>query len=182
VSAKYLLPCHCGLHIVIEPRQAGETVVCSCGVSLQVPTMLGMSALEPVIEESTAPPAEADWGWPHATLLIGLVMVAAAFVLVVLVYWNRPISRFDVITPEQIRETARQLPPVRTWDAWEMMKQGLDQRTDQPYADAMTRFRIWRVATAVLALAGVGLVVAGLAMGGRLALPSHEEYEEEEEL
>lgn len=42
VSSKYLLPCLCGQQIPIEPRQAGETVACRCGISLQAPTMRKM--------------------------------------------------------------------------------------------------------------------------------------------
>ena len=41
------------------------------------------------------------------------------------------------------------------------MKQGLDRRTDQKYAAAVERFRVWQVAVAIIALAGVALIAVG---------------------
>jgi len=49
---KYLLPCECGLSVEIEPGQAGQTVVCVCGVELLSPSMLQIKALPPAPEES----------------------------------------------------------------------------------------------------------------------------------
>jgi hypothetical protein len=168
VSAKYLLPCHCGQHVVVEPRQAGETVVCSCGVLIQVPTMLGMKALEPAMEETFR--ANADWGWPHRTLLVGLVLVAAAIAAVILLWSHRPVSSSEIVTPEQIQANARQLTPIQTWTIWETMKQGLDQRIDQPYVDAMTRFHIWMTVAAICLVVGAGMTIAGWAKGGRFGV------------
>ena len=42
---KYLLPCKCGESVEVEPGQAGQTVVCGCGESLLVPSMLQVKAL-----------------------------------------------------------------------------------------------------------------------------------------
>ena len=58
--AKYLLPCSCGRKMPVEPRQAGQSVDCACGESLEIPTMLAMSALEPAdsVAENPEPSAE----------------------------------------------------------------------------------------------------------------------------
>ncbi len=84
-----------------------------------------------------------------------------AFAGGVWLYVRRPVSRFDTIDPEHIRQTAKSLPPSRTWDIWETMKKGLDRRTDQKYAAAVERFRVWQVAVAIIALAGVALIAVG---------------------
>ncbi|GHT14859.1 hypothetical protein FACS1894170_12200 [Planctomycetales bacterium] len=51
---KYLLPCSCGLSVDVEPRQAGQTVVCSCGKTLQVPSLSKVKEL-PVTTENKVP-------------------------------------------------------------------------------------------------------------------------------
>jgi len=44
-SMKYLLSCSCGQSVEVEPSQAGQTVVCVCGATLLVPSMLQVKAL-----------------------------------------------------------------------------------------------------------------------------------------
>ncbi|MGL6195868.1 MAG: hypothetical protein ACRC2T_13715 [Thermoguttaceae bacterium] len=45
MAQKYLLPCTCGESVPIETTQAGQTVTCSCGLQLQVPTLLKIKKL-----------------------------------------------------------------------------------------------------------------------------------------
>lgn len=162
MTAKYLFPCPCGQQIVVQPRQAGETIACSCGTLLQIPTLLDMTGLEPVAPESAAPPTPSTaWGLRHRLLLLGIFLVVAAVVGIVWLYVERPVSRFDTIDPEHIRQTAQKLPPSQTWSIWETMKQGLDRRTDLTYEAAVLRFRVWQGVVAALALLGIALVVAG---------------------
>jgi hypothetical protein len=166
VSVQYLLPCPCGQQIVVEPRQAGEMIPCSCGAAVQVPTLLEMTGLEPAASEPVAQRAPPAWGLKQQLRLVGSIVVLAGCVGAVWLYIERPISRFDMITPEQIQETARNLTPSRSWETWEMMKQGLDRRTDQRYEAAVDRFRLWRLVVGGTALIGVALIVAG-AVGAR---------------
>lgn len=162
MAAKYLLPCPCGQQIVVQPRQAGETITCSCGASLQVPTLLDMTGLDLAPPESAAPtPPSVAWGLRHRLLFLGMFLVVAAVVGVVWLYVERPRSRFDTIDPEHIRATAQKLPPSQAWGIWESMKQGLDRRTDQVYEAAVLRFRVWQCVVGVLALLGIALVLAG---------------------
>jgi hypothetical protein len=42
---KHLLPCTCGQTVEVEPSQAGQTVACTCGKSLLVPSMLRVKSL-----------------------------------------------------------------------------------------------------------------------------------------
>lgn len=166
MSAKYLLPCVCGQQIVVEPRQAGENITCSCGATVQAPTLMDMKRLEPAPVEVAPKTPAAAWGLRHRLLFLGYFLVAAAIVGVVWLYVERPRSRFDTIDPEHIRETAQKLVPSQAWSIWESMKQGLDRRTDQAYEAAVQRFRIWQGVVAVLALVGVALVITGM-MGAK---------------
>jgi hypothetical protein len=161
VSAKYLLPCRCGRQIVVEPRQAGRSAPCSCGELLEVPTWHDMAALEPAPPEPAPESPPSNWGLKHRLRFVGVVLVLVALVGGAWLYRARPVSRFDVIDPEQIQRTYQKLPPSQTWDIWEYMKQGLDRRTDQQYADAVLRFRLWQAVVSGAAALGVALIVVG---------------------
>ena len=52
---KYQLPCKCGLSVEIEPGQAGQVVVCSCGENLTIPSMLQVKALPIAPEKPVSP-------------------------------------------------------------------------------------------------------------------------------
>lgn len=160
MSSKYLLPCRCGQQIAIEPRQAGETVVCRCGTKHQVPSMLEIKALEPAPVESTAPrPAEA-WGRRQLLRLLGVMLLLVAIILWVLL--ECPVSRFQILSPEEVQRNAHKLTPSKTWDHWQWAKRGLDRRIDTAYTRKMKSYRIWLAATTVLALSGVGLIAVGM--------------------
>ncbi len=161
MSAKYLLPCVCGRQIVVESRQAGQTMLCSCGASLSAPTLLDMTGLEPAPAEAVLEPAASTWGSAERLRLLGIMLLLTAVAGGMWLYVGRPKSRFDVIDPEQIRQRAQTFAPSRTWDLWEIMKKGLDRRTDQQYAGAVERFHVWLAVVAAIALAGVALIAIG---------------------
>jgi len=46
MSLKYLLPCSCGQDVPIETSQAGGNVLCNCGLSVQVPSLLKIKKLQ----------------------------------------------------------------------------------------------------------------------------------------
>jgi hypothetical protein len=166
VSAKYLLPCRCGRQITVEPREAGETAVCPCGQSLLIPTMREMATLEPVLAEAS-PPSERVWGWRQGMMVLGGALLLFAVSFGVYLHWNRPVAPIDTIDADAIWESAKNLSLLQTWHYWGLMKQGLDRRTDQVYLAALTRFHVWQAATAAVALAGIVLIGAGVAMGRR---------------
>jgi len=162
VTVKYLLPCACGQKVLVEPRQAGESVVCACGSPLDVPTLLGITALERVEEEPEprAPPEQ--WGKRQRLLLLGTVVFAFAVAGGIWLLMHQPKSPFDAIDPEQIRQSAQTLRVWQSWEAWQSMKVGLDRRTDQQYAAAVTRFRIWLGVVVTLTLTGTALIAVGM--------------------
>jgi hypothetical protein len=164
VSAKYLLPCRCGQNTVVEPRQAGETVVCPCGQTLPIPTLLEMAALEAAPAE-TPLPSRAAWGSRHGLMFLGAALVVVGMGFGIFFHYYRPIPPIDTIDPETIRQGAKHLPPAVTWRYWRMMKQGLDRRTDQKFADDMTVYYWKQGFAAILTISGFVLIVTAVAKG-----------------
>jgi hypothetical protein len=164
VSVKYQLPCACGQCILIEPRQAGESVTCECGAVLQAPTMLKMSTLETAVEERSVAPSKArHWGTGERMVLLGAVLLAAAAGLAILaVFWLRPVSYYEAVGPERIRASYQQLTPWKSWQAWERMKVGIDPRPDRRYAAQSRNYLSALGAAAVLAIVGTGLLAQGI--------------------
>lgn len=164
MSAKYLLPCRCGRQMIVEPREAGRTSACPCGQPVLIPTMLEITRLEPAPDE-TSQPAKRAWGWQHGLLLSGVAIVVVAVALACVFRWLRPVARIDAIDPEAVRQSAHELSPLRTWHYWELMKQGLDRRVDQIYAEKLSLYHIGQGFATVLALTGIALIGAGVAIG-----------------
>ena len=83
---KYLLPCKCGQSVEIEPGQAGQNVVCSCGENLLVPTMLQVKALPVAPEKQIVPEQKTDttvrtYGATLILFVLGITCVSAAYFL-----------------------------------------------------------------------------------------------------
>jgi hypothetical protein len=164
VSAKYLLPCRCGQNVVIEPRQAGETVVCPCGQTLPVPTLLEMAALELAPDETPSPSADA-WGSRHGLMFLGGALLILGLGFGIFFRCYRPIPPIDTIDPEAFRQGAKHLPPAVTWHYWRILKQGLDRRIDQRFADNMTVYYWKQGFAAILAIFGFALIGTATAKG-----------------
>jgi hypothetical protein len=162
---KYLLPCSCGQEMMVETRQAGETIVCVCGSPLQIPTLLEITALESARDEAALPPLTTAWGMHNRLVLLGSIVAGLAVIALIGLNVERPVSRFSGIDPYQIWLSARAMPPVQAWDVWQDMKKGLDRRTDERYAAAMVRFHIWEGVVAGVAVIGVALIAAGMFLG-----------------
>jgi len=166
VTVKYLLPCACGQKVLVEPRQAGESIVCACGSPLDVPTLLGITALERVEEEPEPQASPGQWGKRQRLLLLGTVVFALAVAGWIWLLMHQPKSPFSV-DPEQIRQSAQTLRVWQSWEAWQWMKTGLDRRTDQQYAAAVARFHIWLGVVVALTLTGVALIAGGMKGAGK---------------
>ena len=161
VSAKqYLLPCPCGRHISVEPRQAGEPILCECGASLVVPTLLDMRMLEPALEPTGPSSVKDVWGPSQQVRLVGLVVLALSLIGGALLYKFWPAS--PTIDATFIQETASRFTPVQTWDVWrQTTDQGLDRRTDQGYEESVSIFRFLLASVGILFLVGASLAAVG---------------------
>ncbi len=94
-------------------------------------------------------------------------MVVIAVALAGVFRWLRPVAPIDAIDPQAVQDSADKLPPLRTWFYWQLMKQGLDRRVDQKYAEEMSLYHIGQGFAGVLALAGLTLIGVGMAIDKR---------------
>jgi hypothetical protein len=78
---RYLLPCKCGQSVEVEPGQAGQTVVCTCGENLAVPSMLQVKAL-PVAPEKPVQARKKN-SVPYRTALVTFILGIVCLVLFV---------------------------------------------------------------------------------------------------
>jgi hypothetical protein len=84
---EYFLPCECGAQTVVSPAQAGQTVHCRCGITLQVPTMRGLRELEAASDSAAAiPRPEPQWDDRHRVAFL-LALGAVTCLLVAAYLW-----------------------------------------------------------------------------------------------
>jgi hypothetical protein len=65
------------------------------------------------------------------------------------------------IDTDQIRKNAEKMSPVQTWGAWQSMKQRIDPRIDQKYADDLQIYHFELALLTILALLGIAVITAG---------------------
>ena len=97
MTARYLLPCACGQKVVVEPRQAGGQVRCTCGRSLEVPTMLKMAKLQRAEPWPETQRPTSRWGWHQSIILLGIAILLGTIVASVHLARSRP-GRPPVVT------------------------------------------------------------------------------------
>jgi hypothetical protein len=123
-----------------------------------------MATLEVAVEESAGAQSNVwHWGGRERMVLLGSVMLLAAATLAIVgVLYLRPVSRYEAVGPEKIRESCQQLSPWRSWQAWEVMKNGIDPRPDQKYVEQARNFFTAIGVAAALAIVGIGLLAQGI--------------------
>ncbi len=172
---KYNLPCPCGDYVVIEPRQAGQTVNCSsCGESLEVPKFREISKLEPAERKTEKKPADkAAWSPVQGGLFVGgIVCVLVGLGIASYFFWEsskynaeRPTLDQIYYTPESNErlEQAGGVEMLAIWD--EVTRDGL-VRTGKPgwlqAQEIMQTYQIVGGIGAFIALAGASMTGASV--------------------
>ena len=118
MSDKFLLPCSCGQAVVVEARQAGATVNCGCGKSLEVPTIRELARLQRVegVEE-VLPPL---WTLRQGMIFLGLAIALPAFAFTIYLYTQLP-----TLQESSIDEHVKQLSPIESWALWRVYSEGM---------------------------------------------------------
>lgn len=120
---KYLLPCPaCNSRLPVETGQAGQTIRCSCGSSVEVPSIRGLRALEPLADER---PVAASWTRRKGLLFLGAAMSIGALVAAAAVLALRPAVNDDggfriQVDEEAIHSEVAALPPVDSIERFQM--------------------------------------------------------------
>lgn len=173
MTTSYLLPCSCGQKVRVEPRQAGEVVRCSCGASLEAPTMLKMATLEPAQPEPGSRQPPQAWGVRQSLSLVGGVILLVSLGLAGFLFYDKPpppISARSEMSAEAIRRQSRGLTPLQSRRAWQALRAtGPDGRMpaqENVYAGILARhqeelLRWWLSmgVVVIIAVVGAALVV-----------------------
>jgi hypothetical protein len=171
MNTMYLLPCSCGHKIPIQPRQAGEIVVCACGASLEVPTLLRLKALEKIEAPPDLKTTKSAWGAGHRLIFLGVIIILAAVGIGIWLFQIRPNDPFANFTPEQIVTSVENVAPVYTWRLWHAWEQGGLQRQKTSLQIAITgqktQYRIYWWLLGILAGAGIAAIASGIVVISR---------------
>ena len=164
MQTKYLLPCSCGEKIAVEPRQAGQTIECRCGKTLEVPTLRTMTALEPAVPEPVPAVKTTAWEIRQGMALIGAAIALTAVILAVVLVCNRPKPPPGDPSAEFIRRQTQALTPLQVWRVWHSLRQvGPDPRRPREnpaMVEERFRYRLWLATVLVIAGLGCALCVA----------------------
>ena len=120
----YQLTCDCGQSHVVVLRQAGETLLCGCGQSIEIPTLRAMRHLSPMETEAdlsarSRPPR--SWSRLQGSLFAGgLVVTLLSLVTLVYFCWMRSQLMTEPMKVEDVEfiRDIMQLTPTQSWDAW----------------------------------------------------------------
>jgi hypothetical protein len=155
----------------VETRQAGETVLCECGLKLEIPRLLELKKLEKVAISSSEPKKTAVWGIGHSLLLTGFLLlgvVAALWIFVQKFGYEDPYSRR---TPDEIRTQFQNMSPLGTWETWLYFKQvGINppkERIDRHFEGLYKVSKMHLIFLGIAAGGGIAMVVAGIVIAYR---------------
>lgn len=163
MNRRFWLPCSCGKRFAIDASQAGESIACSCGRSIEVPPLRRLVHLEKLPEDGGEPIAKI-WGWRQRLMLLGgaILIVAAIAVVCVLATWPRPPwSRVDWQT---VHKEVAAMSPWKAHQLWVSLLRPLDtQITPEQAAEferAVQRQQGLMVLAGLLGVVGLGAMVA----------------------
>lgn len=171
---KYLLPCECGHKNVVDRAQAGRSITCQCGASLDVPALRHLSHLEPAAAEP-APPSRSAWGPWHAVATLGLFIIAVGGGSAAYAYFFPPqpppfpeAAELERIRPQDVAR----MSPIEAFRLWDTVKTGINpidrQRMEQYDNEVEAYFKVlheqvrWFWACLVAAGIGIAVTIGGL--------------------
>jgi len=176
MSAQYFLPCSCGQKVRVEPAQAGGQVACSCGKSLNVPTLRGLKQLElaPPDQASARRSAAGKWG-PVRGAMFSIGLLVSVVSVLVLAYTYLQFVEATLYTQDQtpvINELEGQtidgMNLMDTVEAYRSLRdEGLGEPIEPFWIKAkkiVAQKRMLMISLGGLALAGAIAAIASLLM------------------
>jgi hypothetical protein len=159
----YLLPCACGQKVEVDSTQAGLTVRCSCGRTLDVPTMRHLGELERIGSE---PRAASTWGPRQGYTLVGVLV--ALLGLGWLGYQISTMPSELYVVPEDIRKDVSTLTPAELGQQYAILREGLDP-TEPPIVTATRAYEAWHRRWTYVS-GGVAVLGVAIAAGAWLSM------------
>ena len=172
MSQRYKLPCpSCSSILPVATTQAGETLTCSCGEPVLVPTLRELKQLD-TVDDETGTPKTSGWNPLRGGLFVsGIVLIAIAGIG----HWRIDAQRrvLDIEQPEfqEMTFDVQTLTPMRAWEAWTHFRSRSLEFRDTP--EFVANRQKHRELTAYLygfwtsAALGAILVVVSLCIGGK---------------
>lgn len=158
MSTQYLLPCSCGSATPVQTAQAGESIRCTCGAELKVPTLRALRNLPPVPHHQ--PQLESTWNPGLGLVFLGGLAVLASMGLFVYVEMNAP-----TVDLGRVRQEASYMSPAESWQKWNVLQEGLpgpySKESRAVLAGAPQRKRMF-LGGCVLAAVGAGVIGGGV--------------------
>ncbi len=165
---RYRLPCACGQTVLVERSQAGLSVACSCGKSLEVPTIRGLAQLEAV----QSAPDQRRWTAQYGLLLIGaLIALVAGGVTAWRVVRLGPDQFSEASINATLQEHLSQIdkmPPgevVLLWQPLRNLPYIEDPQAKKQYYGERAAYQRWTWVLAGIAAAGALFCVIVIATG-----------------
>jgi len=126
--SNFQLPCDCGKSVSVSVRQAGQTVRCSCGAQLEVPTLRGLQKLPPA-DATSAARLRATWE-NRQRVIFSLVLISLCALALGAYLWANVPSLPRPATPEEIKRIFAAGKPDQVYDAFQSLQQGLGTPAD----------------------------------------------------
>jgi hypothetical protein len=176
MTAQYFLPCSCGQKVRVEPAQAGGQVACSCGKTVQVPTLRGLKQLEVAPPDAAALRRAAGRRWSPvqgAMFSIGLVVTIISLLVLAVTYLQ--FAEATTYTQDQTsvinQLEAEQIDSMNIVDSlqafYSLRDEGLGEQIEPFWITArriVSQKRTMMISFAGLAAAGLIAAIASLFM------------------
>lgn len=163
MATKYLLECSCGKKVPVVSSQADQTVRCSCGLELQVPTLLKLRHLESIEETPTRADMAESWGVAQMLMTICVLMLLLAVGwLIYVAAFTQPLTPKDFSSEEQVERAIGKMSLLDTFKVWSVLRHDIraKRKIDQYYQAALKAYHI---------RLSVALVLFGLAVGATVS-------------
>jgi hypothetical protein len=117
--SKYVVECQCGNKLPVDVGQAGGSVTCSCGRSVDVPPLRQLRHL-PAVEVIAAKRAARSWTVRHGLSTVCIIVLAVALGFI---GWNRftqpSLPKFDPTAYERGRDARiAKMTPTEVFEWW----------------------------------------------------------------
>ncbi|MFV1965704.1 MAG: hypothetical protein ACC628_09805 [Pirellulaceae bacterium] len=163
---KYLLPCDCGKSVRIEVSQAGQTVACACGKSLDIPAMRAIRELVPD-EPIEVPSAGRRWSAAHgAGFAIGSLLLVSGLGIGIVSHLQYAYMKTQIPPLPSAEATAAWVAEIDDWSAmqaWEFWQTTRVEEVPKVSMHALITRRVDGVhqrALLAYGIAGGGLLLA----------------------
>ena len=159
----YILPCPCGRNLIVQPRQAGETLQCQCGRDSSVPTMGEIRRLQPA-EGPAAVATESKWGSSQRFLVFGISLILLAGIVAAVLGSLQYADHLRFLAEVQRQhDAALHLPP---WTAIQIYRYriapGIETPLDERFQGSREKMEVGMVIAGMTAIFGVVFAAVGV--------------------